>query len=255
MLIIQRPRTLLFPYPYFLESAFWDAPEERFNPYRQWPPEISDLPDFESSVDFALSLFGRSLGYNARDDLGLYRGSEAELEGHSLPLEGSDKTANGHEEDNVQRKAQAEHDEQDLVPETPLPRKDKGKARATIQEESFPPVYHKEPQSTGYDPQFWDQFGGIGALEEEDAIVRQLQHFGETAYPGYVQPGVAGPSGTRHEDHTAFVNDTALAESAAMVTVATAIPKGPKGDLAQWGSTSGGAAGNSTFSADQYNGI
>ncbi|KAG9048876.1 hypothetical protein FS837_011785 [Tulasnella sp. UAMH 9824] len=227
MLVIQRPRTLLFPYPYFLESAFWDAPEERF--YRQRPIQISDLPDFESSIDLALTLFGRGLGYDVHDDSRLRRGGEAEAFGveiRSSLLDGSDKLVNSREQD-IQQEAQVEHDGPEFVPETPPARKDKGKARAAIQEEYIPSVRGEEPQSTGYDPSFWDQFGGIGALEEEDALVRQLQRFGgETAYPGYAQPGVAGPSGTRHEDHVDLVTDATPAGSANLLTAATAISNG-----------------------------
>lgn len=74
-----------------------------------------------------------------------------------------------------------------------------------MQEENVPSLQHEVPQTVGYDPSFWDQFGGIGALDE-DAIVRQLQRFGQTAYPGYSQPGVAGPSGTKHDDHYPAAN-------------------------------------------------
>ncbi|KAG8914663.1 hypothetical protein FRC00_011703 [Tulasnella sp. 408] len=151
-------------------------------------------------------------------------------------------------EQDVQREAQVEHDETGFVPETSPVRKDKGKARAVIQEEYIPSVRREEPQSAGYDPSFWDQFGGIGALEEEDALVRQLQRFGgETAYPGYAQPGVAGPSGTRHEDHVDLVTDATL--SAAVVPAAAVISNG---DLPPW--ASGSATGNPSFSTDQ-NGI
>ncbi|KAG8903186.1 hypothetical protein FRC01_009301 [Tulasnella sp. 417] len=137
----------------------------------------------------------------------------------------SDERAKGHEGD-VQQEVQAKNGEPEAVPETPPARKDKGKARAAIQEEFFPHVIRDEPQSVGYEPSFWDQFGGIGALEEEDAIVRQLQRFGETAYPGYAQPGVAGPSGTRHEDRADLVDDATLSGSAAMMTTATVISRG-----------------------------
>ncbi|KAG8935034.1 hypothetical protein FRC00_011504 [Tulasnella sp. 408] len=155
--------------------------------------------------------------------------------------------ANSREQD-LQQEAQVEHDETEFVPETSPVRKDKGKARAAIQEEYIPSVWREEPQSAGYDPSFWDQFGGIGALEEEDALVRQLQRFGgEMAYPGYAQPGVAGPSGTRHEYHVDLVNDAT--RSAAVVTAATVISNG---DLPL--RASGSANSNSSFSADQ-NGI
>ncbi|KAG9035584.1 hypothetical protein FS837_001885 [Tulasnella sp. UAMH 9824] len=80
----------------------------------------------------------------------------------------------------------------------PQPAKqDKGKGRATVQEEPTRPQGHDAPKLVNPSPYFWDFFGGLQA-EEEDAIVPQLNLFGERSYPGVAQKGVAGPSGTKH---------------------------------------------------------
>ncbi|KAG9007765.1 hypothetical protein FRB90_009221 [Tulasnella sp. 427] len=87
--------------------------------------------------------------------------------------------------------------------------RDKGKGRAAVQEEFVPQANrYQAPRPAEDDASIWDRFGGIGALEEEDALVRQRQLFGETAYPGYAQVGVAGPSGTKHEHHVDSVGES-----------------------------------------------
>ncbi|KAG8945707.1 hypothetical protein FRC04_000566 [Tulasnella sp. 424] len=218
MFIIQRPAALFAPYPFFFDNVDWDYPEERFLYQRR--PQISNKSDFESSINLALSLFGGNLGYDVHDVSSLRRENEVEIVGawgQPPLLDESNGEVDRGEEARVQR--EIESDEQDLVPEIPPVKKDKGKARAVVQEELPPAPHREEPQTVEYDPSFWDQFGGIGALEEEDAMVRQLQLFqvGETAaYPGEAQLGVPGPSGTKHEDHTDLTAGTTLVRSEAV---------------------------------------
>ncbi|KAG8927836.1 hypothetical protein FRC01_006853 [Tulasnella sp. 417] len=55
------------------------------------------------------------------------------------------------------------------------------------------------PQSVNPAPSFWDLFGGLQALEEEDAIVRQLNLFGERskAWPDPLVRDIPGQPGLR----------------------------------------------------------
>ncbi|KAG8949372.1 hypothetical protein FRC04_008607 [Tulasnella sp. 424] len=77
-------------------------------------------------------------------------------------------------------------------------KKDKGKARAPVQEEATSTPRQDGPKPVDHTPAFWDFFGGLHALQEEDALVRQLNLFDERSFPGVAQQGVAGPSGVKH---------------------------------------------------------
>ncbi|KIO28919.1 hypothetical protein M407DRAFT_21994 [Tulasnella calospora MUT 4182] len=103
-------------------------------------------------------------------------------------------------------------------------KQDKGKARAQVQNEPTRPQREDAPNPANQAPSFWDFFGGLQALEEEDAIVRQLNLFDERLYPGVAQQGVAGPSGTRRTKPAESSKSPAPSTSASASTARPAIP-------------------------------
>ncbi|KAG9024457.1 hypothetical protein FS837_005363 [Tulasnella sp. UAMH 9824] len=109
---------------------------------------------------------------------------------------------------------------------TPHPqptKQDKGKARASVQEESIR-LQGQDVRKPVNPAPFWDFFGGLQALQEEDAIVRQFNLFGERSFPGVAQQGVAGPSGTKHSKPAESSNSSAPSASASRSTAKPAIP-------------------------------
>ncbi|KAG8988456.1 hypothetical protein FRB90_002729 [Tulasnella sp. 427] len=101
---------------------------------------------------------------------------------------------------------------------------DKGKARAPVQEPA--PTSRQQVPPKADDPltALFHLFGGLGALEEEDAIVRQLNLFGANSYPGLAQHGVAGPSGTRQRSDPSSTSATAATSASPSSKPATAVP-------------------------------
>lgn len=106
-------------------------------------------------------------------------------------------------------------------------KKDKGKARAPVQEETTTTPRQDAPKPVDPTPSFWDFFGGLHALQEEDALVRQLNLFGERSFPGVAQQGAAGSSGVKHAKQAESSTTARSASVPAPVNAAVPAPSTP----------------------------